>query len=138
YLLNLWNRIFFDALGRRDASELWTQALVFGLSMHRRFGRLPKDGLVRWSRSRQHGRLRVLTLHHIDRRAGQVPHNTRGNEIKVDLTVDCLPHHRVDNRAAEAAALRRRHRWPIALNPAHHEGIALKLPAHIDTAGVHR
>ncbi len=29
YLLNLWNRIFFDALGRRDAAELWTQAFVF-------------------------------------------------------------------------------------------------------------
>jgi ABC-type uncharacterized transport system fused permease/ATPase subunit len=27
YLLNFWNRNFFDALGRRDASELWTQAL---------------------------------------------------------------------------------------------------------------
>ena len=29
YLLNLWNRNFFDALGRRDAAELWAQAFVF-------------------------------------------------------------------------------------------------------------
>jgi ABC-type uncharacterized transport system fused permease/ATPase subunit len=29
YQLNLWNRYFFDALGRRDAAALWTQALVF-------------------------------------------------------------------------------------------------------------
>ena len=29
YLLNLWNRHFFDALGRRDVAELWTQAFVF-------------------------------------------------------------------------------------------------------------
>jgi putative ATP-binding cassette transporter len=28
-LLNLWNRNFFDALGRRDAQELWTQAQLF-------------------------------------------------------------------------------------------------------------
>ncbi len=29
YLLNVWNRNFFDALGRRDVTELWTQAFVF-------------------------------------------------------------------------------------------------------------
>ena len=29
YLLNYWNRHFFDALERRDASALWTQAVQF-------------------------------------------------------------------------------------------------------------
>jgi len=29
YLLNYWNRHFFDALERRDASALWTQAALF-------------------------------------------------------------------------------------------------------------
>jgi len=29
YLLNYWNRHFFDALERRDASALWTQATQF-------------------------------------------------------------------------------------------------------------
>jgi vitamin B12/bleomycin/antimicrobial peptide transport system ATP-binding/permease protein len=29
YLLNFWNRNFFDALGRHDVAELWTQALMF-------------------------------------------------------------------------------------------------------------
>jgi ABC-type uncharacterized transport system fused permease/ATPase subunit len=29
FFLNLWNRHFFDALERRDASELWTQAEMF-------------------------------------------------------------------------------------------------------------
>jgi ABC-type uncharacterized transport system fused permease/ATPase subunit len=29
FFLNLWNRHFFDALERRDASELWTQAGMF-------------------------------------------------------------------------------------------------------------
>jgi vitamin B12/bleomycin/antimicrobial peptide transport system ATP-binding/permease protein len=29
YRLNLWNRNFFDALGRRDAAALWTQVFVF-------------------------------------------------------------------------------------------------------------
>lgn len=29
YHLNLWNRNFFDALGRRDAAALWKQAFVF-------------------------------------------------------------------------------------------------------------
>lgn len=29
YWLNLWNRNFFDALGARDASMLWTQASLF-------------------------------------------------------------------------------------------------------------
>ncbi|NVN84495.1 MAG: ABC transporter [Rhodopseudomonas sp.] len=29
FYLNLWNRHFFDALERRDAAELWTQAKVF-------------------------------------------------------------------------------------------------------------
>jgi putative ATP-binding cassette transporter len=29
YALNYWNRDFFDAIGRRDASGLWTQALRF-------------------------------------------------------------------------------------------------------------
>src|SRR6187401_3120656 len=29
YLLNYWNRHFFDALERRDASALWTQAAQF-------------------------------------------------------------------------------------------------------------
>ncbi len=29
YALNFWNRDFFDAIGRRDRAELWTQALRF-------------------------------------------------------------------------------------------------------------
>jgi putative ATP-binding cassette transporter len=29
YALNYWNRDFFNAVGRRDAAELWTQALRF-------------------------------------------------------------------------------------------------------------
>ena len=29
YALNYWNRDFFNAIGRRDAAELWTQALRF-------------------------------------------------------------------------------------------------------------
>jgi len=29
YGLNFWNRDFFDAIGRRDAADLWTQALRF-------------------------------------------------------------------------------------------------------------
>jgi len=29
YALNFWNRDFFDAIGRRDREELWTQALRF-------------------------------------------------------------------------------------------------------------
>jgi putative ATP-binding cassette transporter len=29
YALNFWNRDFFDAIGRRDSAELWTQALRF-------------------------------------------------------------------------------------------------------------
>ena len=29
FLLNLWNRHFFDALERRDAAALWTQAETF-------------------------------------------------------------------------------------------------------------
>jgi ABC-type uncharacterized transport system fused permease/ATPase subunit len=29
YLLNYWNRYFFDALERRDAAALWTQAALF-------------------------------------------------------------------------------------------------------------
>ena len=29
YLLNYWNRYFFDALARRDATALWTQAELF-------------------------------------------------------------------------------------------------------------
>jgi putative ATP-binding cassette transporter len=29
YALNYWNRDFFNAIGRRDASDLWTQALRF-------------------------------------------------------------------------------------------------------------
>jgi ABC-type uncharacterized transport system fused permease/ATPase subunit len=29
YLLNFWNRHFFDALGRRDAAALWRQAFMF-------------------------------------------------------------------------------------------------------------
>ena len=29
YLLNYWNRHFFDALERHDASALWTQAGLF-------------------------------------------------------------------------------------------------------------
>ena len=29
YALNFWNRDFFDAIGRRDRQELWTQALRF-------------------------------------------------------------------------------------------------------------
>jgi putative ATP-binding cassette transporter len=30
YALNFWNRDFFDAIGRKDREELWTQALRFG------------------------------------------------------------------------------------------------------------
>ena len=29
YGLNFWNRDFFNAIGRKDAAELWTQALRF-------------------------------------------------------------------------------------------------------------
>ena len=29
YRINFWNRDFFDAIGRRDAAELWTQAMRF-------------------------------------------------------------------------------------------------------------
>jgi putative ATP-binding cassette transporter len=29
YALNFWNRDFFDAIGRRDASQLWTEGLRF-------------------------------------------------------------------------------------------------------------
>jgi hypothetical protein len=52
------------------------------------------------------GRLRVLVagvpLQRICSRAGQAPHNTRWSVVKLDLTVDCLLHHRVDDRGAEA------------------------------------
>src|SRR6266446_3069333 len=101
-------------------------------SMHRRSRRLPQNGVARCSRSRQRGRLRVLVagvpLQRIRSRAGQVPHNTRGDVIKLDLTVDCLLHHRVDDRAAEATPFRLRHGRPFALSPAHSEDIAVKPP----------
>src|SRR5258707_8881360 len=74
----------------------------------------------------------------IRNRAGQVPHNTRGSEIKLHVTVEGPVHHRVDDRAAEASPLRRRHGRSVALSPAHRKDIAVKTPTYVDTARVHR
>jgi hypothetical protein len=75
-------------------------------SVHGRCRRLPKNGVAHWSRSWPRGRLRCpvkgVPLQRIRSRAGQVPCDARWNEIEVGLTVDCLPHHRVDDRAPEA------------------------------------
>src|SRR5258708_29090412 len=80
-------------------------------SMHGRCRQLPQNGVARWSKSRPPGRLQVLvedvSLQRIRSRAGQAPHNARGSVIKLDLTIDCLLHHRVDDGAAESAPPRR-------------------------------
>src|SRR5262249_37197368 len=103
----------------RRAAELWS--LLFGArdrlrrpdlaTMHRQCRQMPRNGVTRWSKSRPPGRLQVLVedvpLQRIRRRAGQAPHNTGGNVIKLDLTIDCLLDHRGNNRAAESAPLRR-------------------------------
>jgi hypothetical protein len=56
----------------------------------------------------------------------------------LDLTVDCLPHHRVDDRAAEAAPFRRRHERPFALSPADREDTAVNPPTYVNVTGVCR
>ncbi len=71
-------------------------------------------------------------------RAGQSPHQTRGSVVKPDLTAHGPPRHRVDDRGAEAPPLRRRHGRSVTFSPAHGEDIAIKPPAHVDTADVHR
>ena len=56
----------------------------------------------------------------------------------MDFTTKSLSRHRVDDRGAEAPPLRRSHRWAVALSPTHREGVTVKPPAHVNTAGVCR
>src|SRR5215831_3401715 len=99
-------------------------------SMLRASRRLQQNGVARWGRSRRGGRLRVLVkgvpLQRIRGRAGQVPHDTRGNEVKVHLTVDSPLRHQVDNRGAEATSLWPRYGRPVTLSPVDRENVVIK------------
>jgi hypothetical protein len=71
-------------------------------------------------------------------RAGQVPGYARRRIMEVDRTIYAILRHRFDNYRAEAALLRRRHGRPIALGPAHSEGLAVGPPADIDATRIRR
>ncbi len=70
--------------------------------------------------------------------AGQAPGHARGRIIKVDHTIDAALRHCFHNYGAEPAPFRRRHRRPLALGPAHGEGVAVGPPADIDTTRIRR
>ena len=71
-------------------------------SMRRCSHRLPKNGVMRWSRSRR--RFRAL-IQHIHCRAGEAPHQSRGRVIKLDITVGGLLYHRLHDRRAFRAQI---------------------------------
>ena len=66
YGLNFWNRDFFDAIGRRDAAELWTQALRFvplaaaSIFLAIVFGLGPDDHAAHMARVAEQPSLRLL------------------------------------------------------------------------------
>src|SRR5258708_36662208 len=82
--------------------------------------------------SRPHG------LQRVRRRADQAPGHARGHIMKVDRTIDAVLRHRFDNYIAEPPLLRLRHGRPIALAPAHGEGVADGPPGDIDAAPTRR
>jgi hypothetical protein len=71
-------------------------------------------------------------------RASQSPCQTRRSVIELDFAPEGPLYHRVDDRRAEALALRRSHGWSATLGPTHREGIVVNSPTHLDTAGIRR
>jgi hypothetical protein len=58
--------------------------------------------------------------------------------MKVDRTIYAVLRHRLDNHITEPALLRLQHGRPIALAPAHGEGVAGGPPGHIDATPTRR
>jgi hypothetical protein len=74
-----------------------------------------------------------------DHRAGGKRGGTlTGERETLDFAAESPLHHRVDDRRAEALALRRSHGRSAALGPTHREGIAVNPPTHLDTTGTCR
>jgi len=70
--------------------------------------------------------------------AHQTPGHARGRVLKIDRTIHASLCHRCHNDRAKPAPLRRTHLRPIALRPAHREGLALGPPADIQTTCIPR
>ena len=70
--------------------------------------------------------------------AGQAPSHARGGVIELDGSTYAALRHRFHDDGAEPTTPRRRHRRPVALGPAHGEGIAVGPPANIDATPVRR
>src|SRR5262249_58321485 len=62
----------------------------------------------------------------------------RGGIIKIDFAAHTALGHLLHNDRTKPAPLRWRHRRPIALRPAHYEGLALGPPADIQTTRILR
>jgi hypothetical protein len=74
----------------------------------------------------------------IRRRTDQLPFQTRGRVLKLDLSIESSLHYRVDDRVAKTAALWRSHGRSVALRSTHREDITFKLPIHVNAAGICR
>ena len=62
---------------------------------------------------------------------GQAPSHARGSIIEVNLAIHAPLCRRFHDRSAEPASLGRRYVWPLALSPAHREGVPDNLPRDI-------
>src|SRR6266446_2942245 len=70
--------------------------------------------------------------------AGQAPRQARGGIIELDSSTYAALRHRFHDDGAEAAPTRRSYGRPIALGPAHREGVGVGLPGDMDTAPIRR
>jgi hypothetical protein len=84
------------------------------------------------------GALTFARLQHVRCWAGQAPGQACRGVIKIDSTIQAAFRHRFDDNAAEPAPSRCRHGRPLALGPAHREGVAVGSPADVYTTRVRR
>jgi hypothetical protein len=67
----------------------------------------------------------ITRLQRVRRWAAQAPGQARGSIIKVHRTIYAVLGHCFHNHGAEPAPLRPGNEWPVGLNPARGEGVAL-------------